>query len=72
MRASQGPPARLPTLGAERINAMSRHADRQSLAREFGATAIVEERGDEGVARIKELTDVWSPMSPGVADSGSR
>ena len=36
---------------------MSRHADRQALAREFGATDIVEERGDEGVARIKELTD---------------
>lgn len=44
-------------LGAERIIAMSRHADRQRLAREFGATDIVEERGDEGVARIKELTD---------------
>ena len=44
-------------LGAERIIAMSRHADRQELAREFGATDIVEERGDEGVARIKELTD---------------
>jgi threonine dehydrogenase-like Zn-dependent dehydrogenase len=36
---------------------MSRHAHRQALAREFGATDIVEERGDEGVARIKELTD---------------
>jgi threonine dehydrogenase-like Zn-dependent dehydrogenase len=35
---------------------MSRHADRQALAREFGATDIVGERGDEGVARIKELT----------------
>ncbi|MFJ4223330.1 zinc-dependent alcohol dehydrogenase family protein [Microbacterium sp. NPDC089695] len=44
-------------LGAERIIAMSRHADRQELARRFGATDIVEERGDEGVARIKELTD---------------
>jgi threonine dehydrogenase-like Zn-dependent dehydrogenase len=44
-------------LGAERIIAMSRHTDRQALAREFGATDIVEERGDEGVARIKELTD---------------
>ena len=43
-------------LGAERIIAMSRHADRQALAREFGATDVVEERGDEGVARIKELT----------------
>jgi threonine dehydrogenase-like Zn-dependent dehydrogenase len=36
---------------------MSRHADRQALACEFGATAIVEERGDAGVAKIKELTD---------------
>jgi threonine dehydrogenase-like Zn-dependent dehydrogenase len=44
-------------LGAQRIIAMSRHADRQALAREFGATDIVEERGDDGVARIKELTD---------------
>lgn len=44
-------------LGAERIIAMSRHADRQALAREFGATDIVEERGDDGVAKIKELTD---------------
>jgi threonine dehydrogenase-like Zn-dependent dehydrogenase len=43
-------------LGAERIIAMSRHADRQALAREYGATDIVEERGDEGVKRIKELT----------------
>jgi threonine dehydrogenase-like Zn-dependent dehydrogenase len=44
-------------LGAERIIAMSRHADRQALAREFGATDIVAERGDQGVARVKELTD---------------
>jgi len=43
-------------LGAEKIIAMSRHADRQALACEFGATDIVEERGDEGVAKIKELT----------------
>jgi threonine dehydrogenase-like Zn-dependent dehydrogenase len=44
-------------MGAERIIAMSRHASRQKLAREFGATEIVTERGDEGVARIKDLTD---------------
>ena len=44
-------------LGAERIVAMSRHAPRQKLALEFGATDIVEERGDEGVAVIEELTD---------------
>jgi threonine dehydrogenase-like Zn-dependent dehydrogenase len=43
-------------LGAERIIAMSRHADRQDLAREFGATDIVEERGEAGVQRVKELT----------------
>jgi threonine dehydrogenase-like Zn-dependent dehydrogenase len=35
---------------------MSRHADRQALAREFGATAIVAQRGDEGVEAVKELT----------------
>ena len=44
-------------LGAERIIAMSRHEPRQQLALAFGATDIVEERGDEGVARIKDLTD---------------
>jgi threonine dehydrogenase-like Zn-dependent dehydrogenase len=44
-------------LGAERIIAMSRHEPRQRLAREYGATDIVEERGDDGVAKIKELTD---------------
>ena len=43
-------------LGAERIIAMSRHASRQSLALEFGATDIVAERGEDGIARIKELT----------------
>jgi threonine dehydrogenase-like Zn-dependent dehydrogenase len=43
-------------LGADRIIAMSRHADRQALAREFGATDIIEERGDDGVAKVKELT----------------
>lgn len=43
-------------LGAERIIAMSRHESRQKLAREFGATDIVTERGDEGAAKIKELT----------------
>jgi threonine dehydrogenase-like Zn-dependent dehydrogenase len=42
--------------GAERIIAMSRHEPRQKLAQEFGATDIVIERGDEGVARIKALT----------------
>jgi threonine dehydrogenase-like Zn-dependent dehydrogenase len=44
-------------MGAERIIAMSRHQPRQQLAREFGATDIVTERGDDGVAAIKDLTD---------------
>src|SRR5205085_6051813 len=44
-------------LGAERIIALSRHPERQQLARLYGATDIVEERGREGVARIKELTN---------------
>src|SRR3954449_8803070 len=43
-------------LGAERVIALSRHADRQELAREFGATDIVEQRGDEAVEKIKEMT----------------
>ncbi len=43
-------------LGAERIIAMSRHTDRQRVAREFGATDIVAERGDEGIERVQELT----------------
>jgi len=43
-------------MGAERIIAMSRHESRQKLAREFGATDLVTERGDDGVAHIKQLT----------------
>ena len=43
-------------LGAERIIALSRHAARQDLAREFGATDIVPERGEDAVARVCELT----------------
>ena len=43
-------------MGAERIIPMSRHAPRHRLAREFGATDIVTERGEERVGRIKELT----------------
>lgn len=50
-------------LGVERVIAMSRHADRQALARRFGATEIVEERGEEGVAKIKELTDGYGAHS---------
>jgi threonine dehydrogenase-like Zn-dependent dehydrogenase len=43
-------------MGAERIIVMSRHELRQKLAREFGATDIVTERGDEGITRVKDLT----------------
>lgn len=43
-------------MGAERIIAMSRHKNRQELALEYGATDIVAERDDAGIARVKELT----------------
>ena len=43
-------------LGAEQIIIMGRHADRTTLAREFGATDVVAERGDEAVSRVRELT----------------
>jgi threonine dehydrogenase-like Zn-dependent dehydrogenase len=43
-------------LGAERVIVFSRHPERQALAREFGATDVIEERGDAGAARVKELT----------------
>jgi threonine dehydrogenase-like Zn-dependent dehydrogenase len=44
-------------LSAERIIAISRHQPRQRLARDYGANDIVEERGEDGVAAIRELTD---------------
>jgi threonine dehydrogenase-like Zn-dependent dehydrogenase len=44
-------------MGAERIIAMSRHEPRQALAKEFGATDLVVERGDDAVARVRDLTD---------------
>ena len=44
-------------LGAERIIALSRHADRQQMAKEFGATDIVEARGEEADQAVLELTD---------------
>ncbi len=50
-------------MGAERIIAMSRHPARQKLARDFGATDIVTERGDEGVAKIKEMSDGFGAHS---------
>lgn len=48
-------------LGASRIVSMSRHPERQAIAREFGATDIVAERGDEGIARVKDLFDGIGP-----------
>ena len=48
-------------LGASRIVLMSRHADRQAVGREFGATDIVEERAAEGIERIKALFDGIGP-----------
>jgi len=50
-------------LGAERVIAMSRHEARQKLALEFGATDIVTERGDDGAARIKEMTGGYGAHS---------
>jgi threonine dehydrogenase-like Zn-dependent dehydrogenase len=44
-------------LGAERIILLGHHPDRIALAKEFGATDIVSERGDEAVERMRELTD---------------
>ena len=44
-------------LGAQRIIALSRRPDRQALAREFGATDVVEGRGEEATAAVMELTD---------------
>jgi len=43
-------------LGADRIILMGRHQTRTDLGREFGATDIVPDRGDDGIAKIKELT----------------
>jgi len=48
-------------LGAERVVAMSRHAARQELARRFGATDVVELRGEEGAAAVRELCDGIGP-----------
>ncbi len=43
-------------MGAERVVVMSRHAPRQAIARDFGATDVVETRGEEGEAEVVELT----------------
>jgi threonine dehydrogenase-like Zn-dependent dehydrogenase len=50
-------------LGAEQIIIMGRHADRIALAREFGATDVVSERGQEGIARVRELTKGFGAQS---------
>jgi threonine dehydrogenase-like Zn-dependent dehydrogenase len=50
-------------LGAEQIVLLGRHADRIALAREFGATDVVSERGDEAVERVRELTDEFGVHS---------
>src|SRR3954452_22171199 len=44
-------------LGAERIVIFSRHADRQQLSKEYGATDVITDRGDDGVAKLKDLTN---------------
>src|SRR5690348_9631655 len=50
-------------LGAEQIIIMGRHAQRIALAKEFGATDVVSERGEEGVARVRELTGGFGVQS---------
>jgi len=50
-------------LGAEQIIILGRHADRIALAKEFGATDVVGERGDEAVERVRELTDGFGAHS---------
>lgn len=49
-------------LGAERIVLMGRHQARTDLGREFGATEVVAERGAEGIAKVRELTNGGSPI----------
>jgi threonine dehydrogenase-like Zn-dependent dehydrogenase len=49
-------------LGAERIVLMGRHQARTDLGREFGATDIVPERGEEGIAKVRDLTGGGSPV----------
>src|SRR4029079_3208745 len=50
-------------LGAEQIIVLGRHPDRIALAKEFGATDVVSERGDEGIARVRELTGGFGVQS---------
>ncbi len=49
-------------LGADRIVLMGRHEARTDLGRELGATDVVAERGDEGIAKVRDLTDGGSPI----------
>jgi threonine dehydrogenase-like Zn-dependent dehydrogenase len=50
-------------LGAEQVIIMGRHQDRISLAKEFGATDVVSERGDQGIERVRELTNGFGAHS---------
>ena len=50
-------------LGAEQIIIMGRHEVRIALAKEFGATDVVSERGEEGIARVRELTRGFGAQS---------
>jgi threonine dehydrogenase-like Zn-dependent dehydrogenase len=50
-------------LGAEQIIMMGRHEDRIALAKEFGATDVISERGEEGIARVRELTGGFGVQS---------
>jgi threonine dehydrogenase-like Zn-dependent dehydrogenase len=50
-------------LGAEQIITLGRHRERTDLAREFGATDVVSERGDEAIDRVRELTDGFGVQS---------
>jgi threonine dehydrogenase-like Zn-dependent dehydrogenase len=50
-------------LGAEQIIILGHHADRTALAKEFGATDVVSERGEEAVERVRELTDGFGAHS---------
>jgi len=50
-------------LGAERVILLGRHRERTALGREFGADEVVEERGEEAIERVHELTDGFGPHS---------
>jgi threonine dehydrogenase-like Zn-dependent dehydrogenase len=50
-------------LGAEQIILLGRHPQRVELGRRFGATDVVSERGDEGIARVRELTGGFGVQS---------